>query len=157
FWRVLVQSDRILKRFRARFTGKCSPVHLFWGGFDLAVSRFSGRAAPEHPGGVPHIPDLVMREAYSQEVASCGFWPGSAAYPPPAYYAYAYPTPSGFAEARVAPAAAFYSKDLGEFLLPYAEVRKAASPEDDLLAFLQSTYEAAADLAGWDRKSLERR
>ena len=157
FWRVLLQSDRIFKRFRARFIGKCSPVHYFWGGSDLAVTRFSGRPAPPHPGGVPHLPDPITREAYSHEVSSCGFWPGGGAITHPAYYAYAYPTPAGFAEARVEPEACFYSKDFGEFLLPYEEVRHAASPEDTLLAFLQSTYEAAANLAGWDRQALERK
>src|SRR5262249_1514041 len=155
--RVLLQSDRILKRFRGRFTGKCSPVHYFWGGPDLAVTRFSGRPAPEHPGGVPHLSDRVVREAYSQEVISCGFWPGGVACTHAPHSAYASPAPPGFAEARVEPAAAFFSKELGEFLLPYEEVRRADSPEDLLLAFFQSAYEAAADLAGWDREGLERR
>ncbi|MEP6993103.1 MAG: DUF5996 family protein [Acidobacteriota bacterium] len=156
FWRVLAQSDRVFKRFRARFIGKCSPVHVFWGAPDLAVTRFSGRPAPEHPGGIPHLPDAVTREAYSQQVSSCGVWAGGGAVTNPAFYSYAYPEPPGFAEARVKPAAAFYSPDLHEFILPYEAVRSAASPEDVLLEFLQSTYEAAAELGGWDRKALER-
>src|SRR6266403_2177069 len=140
FWRVLVQSDRVFKEFRSRFCGKCSPVHFFWGSFDLAVTRFSGRAAPPHPGGVPHLPDDVAREAYSHEVSSCGFWPGGGPVPFPAYYSYAYPTPDGFGAAPVRPSAAFFSRDLGEFVLPYDEVRQAASPDAVLLEFLQSTY-----------------
>jgi hypothetical protein len=157
FWRVLLQSDRVFKRFRARFTGKCSPVHFFWGAPDLAVTRFSGRPAPEHPGGVPHLPDPVAREAYSHEVSSCGFWPGGGAIAYPAYYSYAYPAPIGFAESPVRPAAAFYSQTLGEFLLPYDAVRQSESRDDTLLEFLQSTYEAAANLAAWDRDALERK
>ena len=156
FWRALVQSDRVFRRFRARFVGKCSPVHFFWGAPDLAVTRFSGRPAPKHPGGIPHLPDAVTREAYSHEVSSCGFWPGSEAMPHPGFYSYAYPTPQGFAEAQVRPEEAFFSTDLGEFLLPYDVVRQSASPDDMLLEFLQTTYEAAADLADWDRKALER-
>ena len=156
FWRVLVQTDRIFKRFRARFIGKCSPVHFFWGAPDLAVTRFSGRPAPEHPGGVPHLPDLVAREAYSHEVSSCGFWPGGGPVPYPVFYSYAYPEPNGFREAPVKPEAASYNAELREFLLPYDAVRKSASPDDILLEFLQTTYEAAADLGGWDRKPLER-
>jgi hypothetical protein len=156
FWRVLLQADRVFKEFRARFTGKCSPVHFFWGGPDLAVTRFSGRPAPEHPGGIAHLPDAVTREAYSQEVSSAGFWPGGGAIAYPAFYSYAYPAPPGFAESRVKPDAAFYSKDLGEFILPYDAVRQAESPDETLLAFLQTTYEAPANLAGWDRKALER-
>jgi hypothetical protein len=157
FWRVLVQTERVLKRFRARFIGKCSPVHFFWGAPDLAVTRFSGRPAPQHPGGVPHLPDRVAREAYSHEVSSLGFWPGGGAIAYPAFYAYAYPEPSGFAAAPVAPAGAFYSTDLKEFILPYDVVRTAESPDESLLAFAQSTYEAAANLARWDRGALERR
>ena len=157
FWRVLVQSERILKSFRARFIGKCSPVHFFWGSFDMAVTRFSGRRAPQHPGGVPHLPDEVAREAYSHEVSSAGFWPGSGPVSYPAYYSYAYPTPAGFADASVRPSAAFFSRDLGEFVLPYDEVRQAASPDAVLLEFLEDTYAAAADRAGWDRSALERR
>ncbi|HYV56459.1 MAG TPA: DUF5996 family protein [Candidatus Nitrosopolaris sp.] len=156
FWRVLVQSDRVMKAFRARFIGKCSPVHFFWGSFDLAVTRFSGRPAPRHPGGVPHFPDWVAREAYSHEVSSCGFWPGGGPVPMPVYYAYAYPEPAGFNAAKVAPASASYSTDLHEFIIPYDAVRTASSPDDVLLAFLQSTYEAAANLGKWDRAALER-
>ena len=155
FWRVLVQSDRVFKDFRARFIGKCSPVHFFWGSCDLAVTRFSGRRAPAHPGGVPHLPDAVTREAYSHEVSSCGFWPGGGPVPFPAYYSYAYPTPDGFGAARVRPGSAFFSRDLGEFVLPYDEVRQAPSPDEVLLEFLQSTYEAAAELGHWDRAALE--
>ena len=156
FWRVLVQSDRVFKQFRARFVGKCSPVHFFWGAPDLAVTRFSGRRAPEHPGGVSHLPDAVAREAYSHEVSSCGFWAGGGAIPYPAFYSYAYPEPEGFAESVVKPDAAFYSRDLKEFILPYDAVRRADSPDDRLLEFLQTTYEAAANLGSWDRKELER-
>ena len=156
FWRALAQSDRVLKRFRARFIGKCSPVHFFWGAPDLAVTRFSGRPAPQHPGGVPNLPDAVAREAYSHEVSSCGFWPGGGPAPYPAFYAYAYPEPPGFAAAPVAPEGSFYSTELREFLLPYDRVRDAPSPDETLLAFLQSTYEAAANLARWDRGALER-
>jgi hypothetical protein len=156
FWRVLQQSDRVFQRFRARFIGKCSPVHFFWGAPDLAVTRFSGRPAPVHPGGVPGLPDRVTRDAYSHEVSSAGFWPGGGPIAYPAYYSYAYPEPPGFAQAPVEPAAAFYSTDLREFLLPYDAVRTAASPDDALLAFLQSTYEAAANAAAWDRRAVER-
>ena len=155
FWRVLLQSDRIFKIFRARFVGKCSPVHFFWGAPDLAVTRFSGRLAPAHPGGVPNLPDRVAREAYSHEVSSCGFWPGGGPVAYPAYYSYAYPEPEDFAKAPIKPAAAYYNTDLREFILPYDEVRKANSPEDTLLDFLQTTYEAAAELAHWNRASLE--
>lgn len=156
FWRVLVQADRVFKEFRARFIGKCSPVHFFWGGPDLAVTRFSGRTAPEHPGGIPNLPDWITREAYSHEVSSCGFWPGGGATPYAAFYSYAYPEPAGFPAARVEPDAAFYSPDLREFILPYDAVRLSESPDSTLLEFLQTTYEAAADLAKWDRSSLER-
>ncbi len=156
FSRVLQQTDRVFKQFRSRFIGKCSPVHVFWGGPDLAVTRFSGRTAPQHPGGIPNMPDEITREAYSHEVSSGGFWPGGGPVPYPTFYAYAYPEPPGFADARVTPAPAFYSRDLREFLLPYDAVRTAASPDDVLLEFLQSSYEAAADLAGWDRRALER-
>src|SRR5262245_9974454 len=155
FWRALVQSDRVFKRFRSGFVGKCSPVHLFWGAMDLAVTRFSGKRAPEHPGGIPNLPDLVTREAYSHEVSSCGFWTGGGSVPGAAYYAYAYPSPPGFDEADVAPSQAFYSKDFGEFILPYEEVSTAADPDATLLEFLRSTYEAAADLGRWDRAALE--
>jgi hypothetical protein len=156
FWRVLVQADRLFKAFRARFIGKCSPVHFFWGAPDLAVTRFSGRTAPPHPGGVPNLPDWVAREAYSHEVSSCGFWPGGGPIPYAAFYSYAYPEPGGFAEASVKPDDAFYSADLREFILPYDVVRQSNSPDDTLLDFLQTSYEAAAHLAKWDRSSLER-
>ena len=156
FWRILVQAERVFNEFRARFIGKCSPVHFFWGAPDLAVTRFSGRRAPTHPGGVPNLPDWVAREAYSHEVSSCGFWPGGGAIPYPAFYAYAYPEPAGFAAAPVKPDAAFYSHDLREFILPYDAVRQSNSPDATLLEFLQSTYEVAANLAKWDRASLER-
>jgi hypothetical protein len=156
FWRILLQADRVLTVLRARFLGKCSPVHFFWGAPDLAVTRFSGRRAPQHPGGIPNLPDWVVRDAYSHEVSSCGFWPGGGAVPYPAFYAYAYPEPAGFAGARVEPAEAFYSLDLKEFILPYDAVRTSATPDETLLAFLQSTYAAAADRGGWDRAALER-
>ncbi len=155
FWRVLVQADRVFKDFRSRFCGKCSPVHFFWGSFDLAVTRFSGRPAPRHPGGIPHLPDQVTREAYSQEVSSLGFWPGSAAAPIPLFYSYAYPEPPGFSEAKVQPAAASYNAKMREFILPYDAVRTATSPDDVLLDFAQSTYDAASKLAQWDRAALK--
>jgi hypothetical protein len=156
FWRALSQADRVLKIFRTGFVGTCSPVHLFWGAMDLAVTRFSGRTAPAHPGGIPNLPDRVTREAYSHEVSSCGFWSGTSPIDFPAFYAYAYPQPEGFAAAPVAPDGAFYSADFGEFILPYDAVRTSADPDRTLLAFLQSTYAAAADLAKWDRAALER-
>lgn len=156
FWRALVEVDRVLKHFRAGFIGKASPVHLFWGSFDMAVTRFSGRPAPRHPGGVPGLPDAVTREAYSHEVSSAGFWPGDARYPHAAFYSYAYPTPAGFKDQRVAPGDASFADQLGEFLLPYDAVRRAPDPDAALLAFLQSTYDAAANLARWDRQALER-
>jgi hypothetical protein len=156
FWRALVQADRVLKAFRSRFIGKSSPVHFFWGSFDLAVTRFSGRPAPPHPGGIPNLPDWVAREAYSHEVSSCGFWPGGEALPAPVFYAYAYPEPAGFKSAALRPAGARYHPGLGEFVLPYSEVQRATSPDATLLEFVQSSYEAAADLAGWDRSALER-
>ena len=155
FWRILVQTERVFQAFRARFTGKCSPVHFFWGAPDLAVTRFSGRTAPKHPGGVPNLPDWIAQEAYSHEVSSCGFWPGGGPVPHAAFYSYAYPEPPGYADAQVRPAAALYSTDLREFLLPYDAVRRSASPDDTLLDFLQTTYEAAADLGKWDRAALE--
>jgi hypothetical protein len=156
FWRALVQADRVLKKFRAGFIGKCSPVHFFWGSFDLAVTRFSGRKAPEHPGGAPNCPDWVMREAYSHELSSCGFWPGGGPVPYPVFYAYAYPEPPGFGTAPVRPGNAIYDAAMREFLLPYDEVRRAQSPDAVLLEFLQSSYEAAANLGRWDRSALER-
>lgn len=155
FWRVLVQATRVLTQFRSRFCGKCSPVHFFWGSFDLAVTRFSGRAAPPHPGGIPHLPDRVTREAYAQEVSSVGFWPGNATSPTPIFYSYAYPEPSGFAQAKIRPAEASYSAQLHEFVLSYDVVRAALSPEEALLDFAQSVYDAASTLGKWDRDSLE--
>jgi len=156
FWRVLLAAQEVMARFRSGFLGKVSPVHFFWGSFDLAVTRFSGRRAPSHPGGVPHLPDAVAREAYSHELSSAGFWPGS---PGPvnyaAFYSYAYPAPDGFAAAKVKPSEAFFSKELGEFILPYDAVRTARDPDAALMDFLQSSYDAAADLAQWDRKALE--
>lgn len=151
FWRILVQADRVFRQFRTAFLGKCSPVHFFWGSFDLAVTRFSGRPAPAHPGGIPHLPDAVTREAYSHEVSSAGFWPGSDAYPQAAFYSYAYPSPPGFAEAKVRPAGAVWSREMGEWLLPYEAVRTASDPDAALMSFLTDTYRAAADLAHWDR------
>jgi hypothetical protein len=156
FWRVLVQCERVFTLFRAGFVGKASPVHFFWGSFDLAVTRFSGRRAPDHPGVAPNLANWVMREAYSHEVSSCGFWPGDDASPAPAFYAYAYPVPPGFDRAPVRPDGAAWNGALGEFILPYDAVRQAASPDAALLAFLQSTYAAAADLGRWDRAALER-
>ena len=156
FWRILVQSERVMQHFRAHFIGKTSPIHFFWGSFDLAVTRFSGRPAPEHPGGVPNLPDWVAREAYSHEVSSAGFWPGGGPHPFPLFYSYAYPEPAGFAQTKVQPADAFWSTDLKEFVLPYDAVRTASSPDGALLSFLQSTYDAAADCAKWDRAALER-
>jgi hypothetical protein len=157
FWRALSQAHRVLTEFRARFVGKCSPVHFFWGAFDLAVTRFSGRPAPSHPGGVPNLPDWVVREAYSHEVSSAGFWPGGPGVEEPAFYSYAYPEPDGFKAAKVRPAGAYYHKDLREFILPYEAVRTAAKPDSVLMEFLQSTYEAAASLGRWDRAALERK
>src|SRR4029077_12386493 len=154
FWRVLVQCDRVFKDFRAQFCGKCSPVHFFWGSFDLAVTRFSGRSAPSHPGGVPHLPDAITREAYNQEVSSLGFWPGNSAAPRPIFYSYAYPEPPGFTEAKVQPAAAFYEPKFREFMLPYDNVRTAEKPDEVLLEFAQSTYDAASTLGKWDRTAL---
>jgi hypothetical protein len=155
FWRVLLQVDRVLKQFRTRFLGKVSPVHFFWGSFDHAVTRFSGRKAPPHPGGIPNLPDAVTREAYSHEVSSAGFWPGGGALDYPAFYSYAYPAPAGFAAARVRPEAAFFHAQLGEFILPYDAIRSVAAPDEALLEFLQTTYEAAANAANWDRAALE--
>lgn len=155
FHRALLSVDRVFKQFRTGFLGKASPVHFFWGSFDLAVTRFSGRAAPPHPGGIPGLPDAVTREAYSHEVSSAGFWPGSDASPRAAFYSYAYPAPEGFAEVPNRPKAARFDASLGEFLLDYAVVRGAPDPEAMLLDFLQSTYSAAASLGGWDRTALE--
>ena len=156
FWRVLLATQEIFAHFRTAFLGKTSPVHFFWGSFDLAVTRFSGRPAPRHPGGVPHLPDSVAQEAYSHEVSSAGFWPGGGGpVDYAAFYSYAYPAPDGFSAASVKPHGAFFSKDLGEFLMPYDAVRTARDPDATLMEFLQSTYNAAASLAKWDRKSLE--
>jgi hypothetical protein len=155
FFQILVSTDRVFKQFRTGFIGKASPVHFFWGSFDLAVTRFSGRRAPRHPGGVPHLPDDVACEAYSHEVSSAGFWPGTGAIDYPAFYSYAYPEPSGFRTSKVRPDAAFFSEALGEFILPYDAVRTATAPDRALLDFLQSTYEAAANAAKWDRDALE--
>jgi Family of unknown function (DUF5996) len=157
FWRVLVQCEHVFNLFRARFLGKVSPVHFFWGSFDLAVTRFSGRRAPDYAGSVPNLGNWVMREAYSHEVISCGFWPGGGPVTEPMFYAYAYPSPAGLAEAAIRPRAAFWHKDLGEFLLPYEAVRQSASRDATLLEFLDSSYAAAAELAHWDRATLERR
>jgi len=155
FFKILVNVDRVLKQFRTGFLGKASPVHFFWGSFDLAVTRFSGRRAPRHPGGVPHLADAVATEAYSHEVSSAGFWPGGGAIDYPAFYSYAYPEPAGFRTTTVRPGAAFFSEALGEFILPYDAVRTAADPDTTLLDFLQSTYEAAAIAAHWDRDALD--
>jgi hypothetical protein len=155
FFQVLVNVDRVFRQFRTGFLGKASPVHFFWGSFDLAVTRFSGRRAPRHPGGVPYLSDEVACEAYSHEVSSAGFWPGSGAIDYPAFYSYAYPEPAGFRTAPVRPDAAFFSEALGEFVLPYDAVRTAVQPDQALLEFLQSTYEAAANCAEWDRDALE--
>lgn len=156
WWRVMVQVDRVLKRFHGRFEGKASPVHFFWGAFDLATTRFSGRKGPTYTGVVPNCPAYVMVEAYSRECSSCGFWPGGAGASEAAFYSYAYPEPPGYSARTVRPDGAYYDENLKEFILPYDVVRTAASPDDTLLEFLQSTYETAADLAAWDRTSLER-
>jgi len=151
-WQVLLKIDIVLNRFRAGFVGKNSPVHLFWGAFDLAVTRFSGRQAPKHPGGAPNMPDEIMQEAYSHEVSSCGFWPGSAQSPVPIFYAYCYPTPASFAGQPVEPSAAYYSEEMGEFILPYQAVQESADPQATLMQFLNSTYQAAAVTGDWDTK-----
>ena len=155
-WRALAQGDRVIKEFRGRFVGKCSPVHFWWGGFDLACTRFSGRRAPRHPGGIPNIPDHVQVEAYSHECISAGWWPGSGAVAEAAFYAYAYPEPPGCVDARVRPAEAYYHTSMRLWILPYDAVRAAPDPDAALLDFLQSTYEAGANLGGWDRAALER-
>jgi hypothetical protein len=156
FWLALVQANRVMNEFRTRFIGKASPVHFFWGSFDLAVTRFSGRTAPPPKGVTPNVASWVMAEAYSHEVSSCGFWPGNGGFGYAAFYVYAYPEPAGYGETRLRTADASYNKDLGQFILPYDTVRQARDPDALLLAFLQETYEAAADLAKWDRKALER-
>ena len=155
FWRILAQVSLVFKEFRCRFTGKASPVHFFWGAFDLAVTRFSGRTAPLHPG-VPNCAHFVMVEAYSHELSSCGFWPGGGLVDEPSFYAYAYPEPQRFRDYPIQPSGAFYHTEMGEFLLPYDVVRTARSPDKTLLSFLQSTYEAEATSARWDRRVLER-
>ena len=155
FWGTLVQIDRVLKYFRTGYLGKVSPIHLFWGSFDLAVTRFSGRAAPPHPGGIPGLPDAVTREAYSHEVSSAGFWPGGGPVEYAAFYSYAYPTPEGFSAQPVVPRDAFFDAKAGEFLLPYSVVRNAPDPDQALLSFLDTTYDAAARLGHWDRAALE--
>ncbi len=155
FWRALVQIDRVLQRFRAGFKGKASPVHFFWGSFDLATTRFSGRTAPAHPGGLPNFPDDVAREAYSHEVTSVGFWPGNRESPSPIFYAYAYPTPNGFSTSDVVPSDAFWLDALGEFALPYGDVAAVEDPDQRLLSFFESAHVAAAELAGWNRPLLE--
>ena len=155
YWKALVQVNNVFLKFRAGFRGKCSPVHFFWGAFDLAVTRFSGREAPEYSNAMPNIPLRVMQEAYSHEVSSCGFWPGSEAFPNAAFYAYCYPTPKEFSEQHVEPEQAFYSSEMGEFFLLYDDVRKSANPEETLLSFLNTTYEAAANTGNWKRAMLE--
>ncbi|HEX8257908.1 MAG TPA: DUF5996 family protein [Allosphingosinicella sp.] len=155
FFGALTRADAVFRQFRTGFIGKVSPAHLFWGSFDLAVTRFSGRPAPLHPGGIPALPDAVTREAYSHEVSSAGFWPGGGGVDYPAFYSYAYPSPQGFGDARVKPAEAFFEPALGEFLLPYDAVRNAADPEAMLLDFLETSYAAAADLGGWDRAAVD--
>jgi len=155
YWESLVKINNVFTKFRAKFIGKCSPVHFFWGGFDLAVTRFSGRKAPLHPGGAPNIPIEVMQEAYSHEVSSAGFWPGNDTFPEPVFYSYCYPTPENYGKQKVEPKEAFYSEDMGEFFLTYEAVRSSKDPEKILLSFLQSTYEAAAKVGEWDRDALE--
>jgi hypothetical protein len=158
-WRIIAQTDRVLKEFRGEFIGKCSPSHLWWGAFDIACTRFSGRRAPVHPGGVPNLADSVVREAYSHECFSAGWWPGTEGGPvaSPSFYSYAYPEPSGYRTAAVGPTGAYYHDALGEWILPYEVVRTSSNPDDALLEFLRSSYAAAASLAGWDRAALERR
>jgi hypothetical protein len=157
FWRILFQADRVFNRFRADFSGKVSPVHFFWGSFDLAVTRFSGREAPDHPGGLPNMPLWVAQEAYSHEVSSAGFWPGGDAFPEPIFYSYAYPSPQGFGEASVAPKGAYWLDAMGEFVLPLDAVRESGSPDEALLEFLRSTFDAAATLGDWDLSEYRRR
>ena len=156
WWQILLQTHHVLKRFRGRFLGKASPVHFFWGSFDLAVTRFSGRRAPRHGGGAPNCPDYVMIEAYSHECSSCGFWPGAGPVGEPAFYAYAYPEPPGYAEYAVRPHGAYYHSEMREFVLPYEVVRNSVRPDEALLEFAQSTYEAAAKCGNWDGAALDR-
>jgi hypothetical protein len=154
-WTVFAHTARVMEEFRSGFVGKCSPVHFFWGSFDMAVTRFSGRRAPEHPGGIPNLGDWVTREAYSRECSSCGFWPGSGPMPEPAFYAYMYPEPDGYRDHAIRPDQAFYSEEMREYLLPYETVRRAGDPDRMLHDFFRSTYEAGAELGGWDRRDLE--
>lgn len=154
-FQALLKMQNVMTHMRCNFTGKCSPVHFFWGSFDLAVSRFSGRTAPKHPGGIPYLADWVAEEAYSHEVASFGFWPGSEALPDASFYAYLYPAPEGYSDAKVQPEGAYFHKNLGEFILPYSVVQQASNPEEMLSEFMNTTYETGAKLADWDRKSLE--
>jgi hypothetical protein len=156
FWRILLQADRLFTQFRAGFIGKVSPVHFFWGSFDLAVTRFSGRLAPRLTSNSPNLGAWVMQEAYSHEVSSCGFWPGNGGFGKAAFYSYAYPEPQGFALAPTAPNATYYDQTLGQLILPYDAIRLAASPDDDLMQYMLSTYRAAAELGHWDRAALER-
>lgn len=155
FWQVLISVQNILQKFRSEFTGKSSPVHLFWGAFDLAYTRFSGRKAPRHPGVAPNLPAEIMQEAYSREVSSCGFWPGSEAFPHAAFYAYAYPTPEGYSAAGIQPEQAFWSDELGEYLLLYETLRTSQQPEVSLLNFFRSAYQAASETGHWDKALLE--
>lgn len=155
FWQILVLSNEVFQEFRSEFLGKTSPIHLFWGSLDLAVTRFSGRRAPEHPGGVTNLSDEIVKEAYSHEVSSSGFWPGNDLIPMPLFYSYAYPQPEGFEKANISPAAAYYHGGLREFVLPYETVQTSSNPSKTLMEFLRSTYEAAADRGGWDRDLLE--
>ncbi len=155
FWQASVSIHNVFQKFRSSFIGKCSPVHLFWGAFDIAVTRFSGNPAPLHPGGIPNMPLDVMQEAYSQEVSSAGFWPGGDDFPEPIFYSYFYPTPEGFSKSKVKPDSTFWSNELGEFILKYEDVRISPNPEKLLLAFLETTYEAGATLGNWNRDKLE--
>ncbi len=155
FWEALIMANNVFTKFRAGFIGKCSPVHFFWGAFDLAVTRFSGRSAPKHPGGAPNIPIEVMQESYSHEVSSCGFWGGGEQFPHAVFYSYCYPTPEDFSKQTVLPNEAFFSNEMGEFMLMYDVVRKSPDPENSLMYFLQSTYEAAAKVGNWNREALE--
>ena len=155
FWEALIMANNVFTKFRAGFIGKCSPVHFFWGAFDLAVTRFSGRSAPKHPGGAPNIPIEVMQESYSHEVSSCGFWGGGEQFPHAVFYSYCYPTPEDFSKQTVLPNEAFFSNEMGEFMLMYDVVRKSPDPENALMHFLQSTYEAAAKVGNWNREALE--
>lgn len=155
FWTALTHAQRVFTQFRSNFMGKVSPVHFFWGAFDLAVTRFSGRTAPKHPGGVPNCPDWVMEESYSHELSSAGFWPGTG-FGEAAFYSYAYPEPEGYQKSIIKPRDAFYNEELGEYLLPYQAVKNASNPDKKLLDFLQTTYEAAANNGKWDREALEK-